>query len=174
MAPPVSLKARALQWLAQREHSRMELRRKLLWARRQDEVQSGELAGDASAEVDALLDWLAEHRYLSTQRFVESRVHARSARYGTRRIAHELGQHGMALDAATAEQLDASERARARAVWHRRFGPVPASDAAARAKQMRFLAGRGFAADVIRSVVRDGHDEPGDTADDESAGDGGG
>jgi regulatory protein len=29
---PLSLKARALQWLAQREHSRVELRRKLLRA----------------------------------------------------------------------------------------------------------------------------------------------
>ena len=30
--PPLSLKARALQWLAQREHSRSELRRKLMTA----------------------------------------------------------------------------------------------------------------------------------------------
>ena len=166
MAPPLALKARALQWLAQREHSRVELRRKLLWAQRQDEAQAAassiespgvpasEPVVDAAAEIDALLDWLVEHRYLSAERFVESRVHARSARYGTRRIAHELGQHGMALDAATAEQLGASEHARARAVWQRRFGPAPAADAASRAKQMRFLAGRGFAADVIRSVVR--------------------
>ena len=42
-------------------------------------------------------------------------------------------------------------------VWQRRFGQ-PATDAAGRAKQMRFLAGRGFAGDVIRRVVQ-GADE---------------
>ena len=41
---------------------------------------------------------------------------------------------------------------RARAVWGRKFGCL-AEDAAARARQMRFLAGRGFSAEVIRRVV---------------------
>jgi regulatory protein len=110
-----------------------------------------------------LLDWLVAHKHLSEARFVESRVHAREARFGTRRIAQELAQHGATLDAAAAERLRASEFERARAVWARRFGAAPAADAAARAKQMRFLAGRGFTADVIRRVVRgQGRGEDGD------------
>jgi regulatory protein len=48
--------------------------------------------------------------------------------------------------------LRSSELDRARAVWQGRFGAVPA-DARERARQMRFLAGRGFSAEVIRSVV---------------------
>jgi regulatory protein len=151
--PPLSLKARALQWLAQREHSRLELRRKLLRAARERDREV-EDAPDAQAEVEELLDWLAAERHLSEARFVESRVHAREARYGSRRIAQELAQHGAALDAATAERLRAGEFEHARAAWVRKFGAEAAADAAARAKQMRFLAGRGFATDVIRRVVR--------------------
>jgi regulatory protein len=156
--PPLSLKARAMQWLAQREHSRLELRRKLLHAARQRD-EAGDGALDPSAEVDALLDWLDVNKHLSEARFVESRVHARSARFGNRRIVQELAQHGSALDDATAEQLKASELGRARTIWQRKFGAGPPATAPAeRAKQMRFLAGRGFSADVIRRVVR-GADE---------------
>ena len=159
--PPLSLKGRALQWLSQREHSRIELRRKLMRAARlRDEAAAAEVrSGDRAAEVETLLDWLIEHRYLSEARFVESRVHARAARFGQRRIAHELSQHGATLDADTAERLRASELERARALWARRFGTEPAADAALRAKQMRFLAGRGFSTEVIRKVVRAAEDE---------------
>jgi regulatory protein len=163
---PPSLKARALQWLAQREHSRAELRRKLMRLARQraaDAAKGANEDGDGLAEldpvdpasaVDLLLDWLVANRYLSDARFVESRVNARTARYGNLRIRQELGQHGAALDAATAERLKGSEVARAQALWARRYGATPALDANERARQMRFLAGRGFSADVIRRVVR--------------------
>jgi regulatory protein len=158
--PPLSLKARALQWLAQREHSRVELRRKLVRAARlRDAGAEPDGAADAGPEIDALLDWLAAQRHLSEARFVESRVHAREARFGQRRIAQELKQHGAVLDAESAQRLRASEFERARAVWARKFGPSPAADAPARAKQMRFLAGRGFAAEVIRRIVQGAQDE---------------
>ena len=160
--PPQSLTARALQWLAQREHSRVELRRKLLRLVRQRAAEQAagqaaddrDAAADPASEVDALLDWLIANGYLSDARFVDSRVNARGARYGNLRIRHELGQHGVSLDAATAERLQGSELTRARAVWARKFGAAPAGLAAERARQMRFLAGRGFSADVIRRVVR--------------------
>ena len=57
------------------------------------------------------------------------------------------------LAAATVQQARSTELERARAVWQRRFG-APAADAAGRAKQMRFLAGRGFEGEVIRRVVQ--------------------
>jgi regulatory protein len=159
--PPLSLKSHALQWLSQREHSRIELRRKLMRAARlRDEAATADVtASDRATEVEALLDWLTENSYLSEARFVESRVHARAARFGQRRIVQELSQHGTSLDADTAERLRASEFARAQALWARRFGAEPAADAALRAKQMRFLAGRGFAIDVIRRVVKGGDDD---------------
>ena len=146
--PPLSLKARALQWLANREHSRFELRAKLLRA-----------AGDAhtAADVDALLDQLAAQGHLSDTRFVDSRLHARSARFGNRRIEHELRQHGVAIDPATQAQLRATELARAHQVWRKRFG-VLAQDAAGRARQARFLAARGFSAEVVHKVVSADHE----------------
>jgi regulatory protein len=140
---PRSLKARAIVWLSQREHSRSELAAKLKRVAGEDE----------QATVEPLLDWLIAHRYLNEQRFVESRVHARAAKFGNRRIQQELAQHGVALDAAAATQLRASEFERARAVWQRKFKEV-AGDATGRAKQMRFLAARGFGSDVIRRVVK--------------------
>jgi regulatory protein len=148
-----SLKARALRWLAQREHSRTELRRKLL----PHAIAEAADAQAAAARVDALLDALEQQRHLSNERFVESRVQARAARVGVRRIEAELAEHRLALPAELGAVLSASELERARAVWSRRFG-APAADAAGRAKQIRFLVGRGFAADIVRRVVR-GADE---------------
>jgi regulatory protein len=46
---------------------------------------------------------------------------------------------------------------RAREVWRKRFGE-PAADANARAKQMRFLLTRGFAAEAVRRVVSSADD----------------
>lgn len=194
-----SLKARAIQWLAQREHSRSELRTKLLRAQRAmlrlqaehgqrarrdaalpgaaqpvDDAGAALAAADTAASdaasakegaahtVDTLLDWLVAHGYLSELRFVESRVHARQARHGNLRIRQELQQHGLSLDAAAQAALQASELQRARAVWLRKFGqaaPATAPDAATRARQMRFLAGRGFTLEVIRRVVGGASDD---------------
>lgn len=177
--PKLSLKARGIQLLAQREHSRSELRAKLLRHARADVLLAQQLAPaalapvsavapdaardhdldpDPEATVEALLDWLEAHHYLDETRFVESRLHARSGRYGNLRIRQELAQHGVVLSDNDAAALKSSELARARDVWSRKFGDVP-TDPAGRAKQMRFLAGRGFSPDVIRRVVRGGDDE---------------
>jgi regulatory protein len=191
MAPkkPASLKVRALQWLAQREHSRLELRGKLLrllsaHAEQRpsgpdaDSTSRGEARTfmDAAAEVDALLDWLSAHGYLSQERFVESRVHARQSRFGNVRIQRELQMHGVPLDASARQSLKESEYERAREVWRKKFGSAStegrtevAAGAADRLRQMRFLAGRGFSPEVIRRVVRqrgeDGNDVGQDTTD---------
>ncbi len=167
----LSLKGRALAWLAQREHSRSELRRKLLRVARAEQAERAREPSEASEPgaaqgvcadpercVDQLLEWLQAHRYLSEERFVESRVHARANRYGNLRIKQELAKHGVVPDEQVLQQLRESEYGRAREVWQRKFGTQPA-DAAERAKQMRFLAQRGFSADVVRRVIRGADDE---------------
>jgi regulatory protein len=179
MRSRLSLKGRALQWLAQREHSRLELRRKLMRQARADAlarlaaqpVRAGDdpdsahqpeadasAAGPSSAaiadQVDALLDWLQSHRYLSEERFVESRVHARQSRFGNLRIRQELSQHALELTADLSADLIQSERERARAVRQRKFGDAAAS-LSDKARQARFLAGRGFSAEVIWQVLRE-------------------
>lgn len=160
---PRSLKGRALQWLAQREHSRAEMQRKLLPHARaliaqaqagapQASVEAPE-PGEVLARVTEVLDWLEANHYLSQQRFAESRIHARAARHGNLRIQQELAQHGIALDAESAQALKSSEFERAREVWGRKF-TAPAADAAGRAKQARFLTSRGFSAETVRRVLR--------------------
>lgn len=154
MKPRLSLKGRGLQILAQREHSRSELRRKLLMHARAEVTEES----NPILQVEAVLAWLQANRYLCEERFVESRVHARASRFGNLRIRQELAQHGVALPADAAQQLKDSELARAREVWSRKFGQ-PAADAADRARQMRFLAGRGFSSEVIHRVVQGASDD---------------
>ena len=160
-----SLKSRALQLLAQRDQSRLELRRKLLRRLQRDaeKAASADPGGErdegavaevgAEAEVDALLDWLAANSFLSDTRFVESRVHARAPRFGNLRIKSELARHGVAAPADVIAELAETELARAAAVCERRFREV-AEGAAERAVQARFLAGRGFTPEVIHRVLR--------------------
>jgi regulatory protein len=168
--PAASLKASALRWLAMREHSRSEMQAKLLRrARRIAELESHSadaLPATPLPEVLALLEELEEKGLLSETRFVESRVHARAARFGNRRIESELGQHRLKLDVDTAQVLKASEPQRAWGVWERRYGQAPA-DAKERQRQTRFLMSRGFSAQAIRQVFQrlgqvadDSGDEP--------------
>lgn len=112
----------------------------------------------AAELVEAVLDWLQARAYLSEERFVESRVHARAARFGNQRIRQELAQHGVTLAPAELQALKDSELARARVVWARKFGHQPV-DAAERGRQMRFLAGRGFSGEVVRRVVQGNDDD---------------
>ena len=143
--PRTALHARALRWLAQREHSPSELRGKLLRLEPAPE----------DALVDQVLEQLQARGHLSEQRFVDSRVHQRQATWGLRRIRHELQQHGLGLDPARQQQRAASEVERARALWSRRYGRTGAEAVppAERARQMRFLAARGFSAEAIRAAV---------------------
>ena len=137
-----SLLARALGYLARREHSRVELARKL------------SAYAERAEDVDSLLDELQAKKLLSEARFVEVLTRSRGERFGAARVRQELKAHGIAdeLQRPALKDLHATEFTRARALWLRRFG-APATDAAGRAKQMRFLAGRGFSSEVIRKVV---------------------
>ena len=101
-----------------------------------------------------MLDWLEAQSFLCAERFVESRVHARAARFGNLRIRQELAQHEVVLGDEREHQLRDSELDRARGVWQRKFG-VAAADPAERARQARFLAGRGFSGEVIARLLRE-------------------
>ena len=144
-----SLKGRALRYLAQREHSRAELERKLA---RHVEDRDG---AQAAEQITEALDELAARGLQSEARVAESVVRAQGARFGNLRLRQTLQAKGLDADlvAAALKQAAATELERAREVWRRRFG-APGADAAERARQMRFLAARGFAGDVIRQVVK--------------------
>jgi regulatory protein len=139
----ISLKARALRYLSTREHSRVELARKL------------SRHAEAAEEIEALLDELEAAKLLSPSRFSESLVHRRASRYGNSRILSELQGHGIADDDLKAIKADlaSNEEARAHDVWRKKFGRSPA-DTSERAKQMRFLQQRGFSHEAIQAVMR--------------------
>lgn len=184
MAPANPLKARALQWLAQRDHSRHELGERLHhWVRAQQRVSAfvrpaaslaettaeppDERRAEPSAtrlvagaalpgpqDIEPLLDALQAEGLLSDARFVEGRIHARAARFGQRRIQQELRQHGVQMPADWADALRSTEFQRACDLWSRRCGVVAAARSAEEARQARFLAGRGFSADTVRAVLK--------------------
>jgi regulatory protein len=142
-----SLKGRALRLLGQREHSRAELERKL----GPHEAEPGELA--------RALDDLQAKGFINEQRVLESVVFRRAPRLGAMRVRQELQAKGLppeAIAQAVAD-LQGSEVERAREVWRRKFG-APAEDAQGRAKQMRFLASRGFGGETVRRVVQGADD----------------
>ncbi|HEX5286368.1 MAG TPA: recombination regulator RecX [Polaromonas sp.] len=144
----LSLKGRALRHLAAREHSRAELERKLA----PHEETPGQLA--------QVLDELQAKDFISEARVVASVVHQKAPRQGAARIRQVLQFKGIAPDAIAQALADlrGSELERARALWQRRFG-APATEAAERARQARFLAARGFSGEVVRRVLRADIDE---------------
>ena len=144
----LSLKGRALRLLGMREHSRVELERKL------------KTHAPAPGQLAQALDELQAKGLINEQRVVESVINRRSAKLGAARIRQELQSKG--LDAGAVKDavaaLQGTELDRAREVWRRKFGaavsvPLQAAGAVERGKQMRFLAARGFGADTIRRVV---------------------
>ena len=103
---PISLKARALRLLSQREHSRAELERKLSC----HEEQAGELA--------RMLNELAAQGLISEERVAESVMRRRAPRLGAARVLQEMRAKGLSAEALAeaAGQLRATELERARAV----------------------------------------------------------
>jgi regulatory protein len=128
--------------LANREHSRSELERKL----GPHEESPGQLA--------KVLDELLAKDFINHERVVASVVYRRSAKVGVRRVAQELQQKGIApaeMQEAMAE-LKSSEMERARAVWLKKFG-VAATTPQEKARQLRFMASRGFGAEVLYKLI---------------------
>lgn len=144
-----SLRERALRCLARRDHSRVELARKLA-------------AHGSTDEVEAVLVRMSELGLLSDARFAEVFVRGKAARFGAGRLRRELSQRGLErelIDDALASAELEPELDRARALWRSRFGSV-AGDTREWARQARFLQSRGFSTDVIRKLLKEPDDEP--------------
>lgn len=166
----LSLKGRALRYLSAREHSRAELQTKL--------ARYAEEAGEGPDAVARVLDELTAKGFISEARVAESVIHRRAGRLGNARVLQELRAKGLPDDIVqdAAEQLRTTEQARAYDVWARKFGQPPA-DLAERARQMRFLAGRGFSGASVARVLRaasSGEARPRAPGDDDLDGDFGG
>lgn len=146
--PAQGLRARALRLLARREYSRHELERKLaLYTENPDEIPE-------------LLDDFERRGWLSERRVVAQVLASRRRRFGAQRIAYELRQKGVSESAVAGAQLQLqeSELDAARAVWARKFGCLP-RNAAERARQVRFMQGRGFAFEIVMRIIKQGEDD---------------
>ncbi len=135
---------RALGLLGRREHSRRELKDKLV------------ARGIADDEADAALTKLGDKGFQSDQRFAEMLARSRIAQgHGPIRILAELRLKG--IDADTAQSAidgqGADWQALATDLCRRRFRG-PAADHAARGKRAGFLARRGFPAAIARSAAK--------------------
>ena len=142
---PLELKARALRYLARREHSRVELRRKL-----QPYAESPEI-------LEGALDWLESTKRLSNQRFAEARAHWMARKYGAARIRHDLKSKGVE-DELVARVSAEGELERARAILQRKYRDHGRTREE-RARRARFLQSRGFSYDTIYQAVRIEDDE---------------
>jgi regulatory protein len=133
-----SLRARAMRFLARREHSRAELRRKLAAS-----VPQGE-------DLEALLDDLARRGWLSDARFAEIAIRSKSRRFGPLKLANTLRSKGVDEEAIAAgfRAAGADGVSSLQGVWGTRFRAAPANDREW-ARQVRFLQGRGFPLDDI-------------------------
>jgi regulatory protein len=138
-----------LNYLARREHSELELQRKLL------------SKGYASPAITTCLAALVDEGLVSNTRFTECYIHARRQKgYGPMRIHVELAARGIPQDLIE-HQLDIADNAwfaHAQKAWRKHFKGIMPSDPKIRARQIRFLYQRGFTAEQIDTIFRSDHE----------------
>lgn len=138
-----SLRARAMRFLARREHSRAELRRKL------------EPSASEGENIEFLLDDLAQRGWLSDARFAEQSIRSQARRYGPLKVAHALRAKGVEDEAIAAAFRVAGEAglSNLEVIWKSRFKALPA-DERERGRQVRFLQARGFPLEEVLRFLR--------------------
>lgn len=146
--PSKSLRQRALDYLAKREYSYAELGKKL------------KTYAEESDDINAILDDFKTRGWLSDARFTEQLIHARKAKFGSSRVAHELREKGVAdaLIVDAVAKIKAGELDNAREVCRKKYLHSPQTREEW-AKQARFLQSRGFGFDTIKQVLSQAEDE---------------
>jgi regulatory protein len=145
------LRQQAIRLLARREHTRVELARKLA-------------SLGTREEIDALLVELEASHMQSDSRTAEAWLRGNAARLGASSLRHTLKSRGLATELIEEQIAQADlpdEMERARAIWSRKFSVAPAS-AKDWARQARFLQSRGFASDIVRRLLKQPLQEPGE------------
>lgn len=146
---------RAIRILAMRDHSEQELRRKLVAPVMS---KNGPEALDVTPdELEQVVAWCIENRYLDDNRFVGQFIASRSRKgYGPARIRQELSQKGIArqvVDQAMREcDIDWVSLARAQA--QRKYGEPLPNAFTEKVKIQRFLLYRGYLMEDIQEIWR--------------------
>ncbi|MBA7842960.1 recombination regulator RecX [Klebsiella sp. RHBSTW-00484] len=146
---------RAIRILAMRDHSEQELRRKLAAPVMS---KNGPEALDVTPEdVDKVVEWCIDNRYLDDDRFVRQFIASRSRKgYGPARVRQELKQKGIpreAIECAMSEcEIDWALLAKEQA--QRKYGePLPTAFSE-KVKIQRFLLYRGYLMEDIQEIWR--------------------
>ncbi|HBR1768239.1 TPA: recombination regulator RecX [Klebsiella quasipneumoniae subsp. similipneumoniae] len=146
---------RAIRILAMRDHSEQELRRKLAAPVMS---KNGPEALDVTPdELEQVVAWCIENRYLDDNRFVGQFIASRSRKgYGPARIRQELSHKGIARQAVeqAMRECDIDWVSLARAQAQRKYGEPLPSAFAEKVKIQRFLLYRGYLMEDIREIWR--------------------
>ena len=142
--PDTRARNSAMRLLARREHSRAELRGKLVGR------------GFENDSVEELLQGLEDQDLLSDERFAMSLIASRvETGYGPKRIDLELRNRGvseeLAREALAKAEVDWGQQVTDQAV--RKFGSDPAQTFPEWARRARYLERRGFGRDAIRLAI---------------------
>ena len=146
---------RAIRILAMRDHSEQELRRKL--AAPVMSKNGPEALDVTPEELEQVVAWCIENRYLDDNRFVGQFIASRSRKgYGPARIRQELSQKGIARQAVeqAMRECDIDWVSLARAQAQRKYGEPLPSAFAQKVKIQRFLLYRGYLMEDIQEIWR--------------------
>lgn len=146
---------RAIRILAMRDHSEQELRRKL--AAPVMSKNGPEALDVTPEELEQVVAWCIENRYLDDNRFVGQFIASRSRKgYGPARIRQELSQKGIARQAVeqAMRECDIDWVSLARAQAQRKYGEPLPSAFAEKVRIQRFLLYRGYLMEDIQEIWR--------------------
>ena len=142
----VQLKKRALYYLGKRDYSRIELRNKIL--------NYSESLSISIVDLELVLNELETNDWLSDDRFAEQFVLSKKRKFGPRKISHELklrGVNELIINRVLGEIKD-DEFFLAKKIWEKKFNQFPIT-IDEKAKQIRFMQGRGIEASIIHQIL---------------------
>ncbi|WP_142502486.1 recombination regulator RecX [Klebsiella sp. 2680] len=146
---------RAMRILAMRDHSERELRRKLSAPVM---GKNGPEALEATQEeVENVVAWCIDNRYLDDERFVHQFIASRSRKgYGPARVRQELKQKGISRETieAAMRECEIAWARLAKEQAQRKYGDPLPTVFAEKVKIQRFLLYRGYLMEDIQEIWR--------------------
>ncbi len=144
MTPLQNIQASALRYLAQREHTQLQLKQKLT-----------RKFPEHTEAINTVLASLQQDHQQDDRRYIESLIRSRVNKgYGSVYIQQSLQQQKLdpelcqrCLEEAHIDWLEL-----AKTVYRKKYRDTPATTSSEKAKRYRFLQSRGFAMDVIKKI----------------------
>lgn len=141
----MSIRNKALDLLARREHSRYELKNKLLLR-----------FPDGQQYIERVIESLERENLLCDHRFTEMFIRVRAAKgNGPVRVASELREKGVeaSMVESVLTELDIPWCAVLKALWLKKYGEASVIDPKESAKRFRYLQNKGYTPELIKQVL---------------------